>query len=325
MNGKSSGQYKEEKMDHWSFVHAADIHLGSPRSYRYDEARNDNWAAARKQMEKIGPDLILIGGDMTRDGDPHEYEMQMAKDDFDSLPFPYHAIPGNVEVGNKHTHGHKYEILNTSSDKIEKYKEYFGPVNWTFTHKNVRFSGFYAAVAGTGIPEEKEFWDFMEGLHTAEKAEYHVAMMHYVLFTNAIDESNYDPNGNRDEFMHWYNNIDEPHRGRIYGLLKEAGVNMVLCGHVHLRRPEMAADGMRFLWTAAAGGRPQHVERYEDGDGTIGFYRVNVTDQGLDPVFVPVDPSSPKEPRGPFGHFYTNDHAAKGFPDEYDHILEKGQ
>ena len=56
-------------MASWSFVHTADIHLGSPRSYRYDPSRNENWATARKQMEEIGPEFVLIGGDMTYDGD----------------------------------------------------------------------------------------------------------------------------------------------------------------------------------------------------------------------------------------------------------------
>ena len=51
---------------HWTFCHANDIHLGTPRSYRYDPSRNHNWAVLHRQMEAFHPDLLLVGGDLTR-------------------------------------------------------------------------------------------------------------------------------------------------------------------------------------------------------------------------------------------------------------------
>ena len=92
-------------MGAWSFVFATDIHVGSPRSYRFAPAWNENWVTARKQIVGIHPDLLLLGGDLTRDGGlpKHRYELEDIKTDLDALPFPYRVTPGNMDTGNKHT------------------------------------------------------------------------------------------------------------------------------------------------------------------------------------------------------------------------------
>jgi 3',5'-cyclic AMP phosphodiesterase CpdA len=276
-------------------------------------------------MEQLGVDLVLIGGDMTRDGDPHEYELQAARDDFDSLPFPYRAVPGNVEAGNKHSvlALERDRALECTSVNLERWSSYFGPANWSVVHRNVRLTGFYAGVAGSGLEEEQAFWQFMEQLPELPELAHHVALMHYPLFVNAVDEPNYDPSVDRTSYGDWYNGIDEPHRSRIFELLKRAGVDIVLSGHVHNRRDVREEGGIRFCWAPACGGRPQYEDRWPDGDGTVGFMKLDVTDENISIGFIPVDPVSTAEDRGPYGHFYTNDHAAKGFPDEYDHLLEK--
>lgn len=90
-------------MKPWKFVHLADIQFGSPRSFRFEPAWNENWYTAKEQILRIKPDLILLGGDLSADGWLHRFEPEAIKAELDSLPFPYHAIPGNMDVGNKHT------------------------------------------------------------------------------------------------------------------------------------------------------------------------------------------------------------------------------
>lgn len=62
-------------MQPWTFVHATDIHVGSPRSFRYAPAWKEHWQTARQQILEIGPDLLLLGGDLARDGNVHRYEL----------------------------------------------------------------------------------------------------------------------------------------------------------------------------------------------------------------------------------------------------------
>lgn len=87
----------------WTFLHACDSHLGTPRSYRFRPAINKRWVAIKEQMAALKPEFLLHGGDLTRDGDTHEFEYQLAREDLDTLPFPTFVIPGNMDVGNKHT------------------------------------------------------------------------------------------------------------------------------------------------------------------------------------------------------------------------------
>ena len=86
----------------WTFLHANDSHLGTPRSYRFRPAVNRRWAAIKRQLAAIDADLLLHGGDLTRDGETHEFEYLQAQEDLQTLPFPAFVVPGNMDVGNKH-------------------------------------------------------------------------------------------------------------------------------------------------------------------------------------------------------------------------------
>ena len=91
-------------MADWTFAHVADIQVGSPRSFRFAPAWNENWATARRQIVERDPEFLLVGGDLTRDGFLHRYELEAIRRDLDDLPFPAHVIPGNMDAGNKHAH-----------------------------------------------------------------------------------------------------------------------------------------------------------------------------------------------------------------------------
>ena len=86
----------------WTFLYVNDSHMGTPRSYRFRPAVNRRWAAIKRQMAAIDAEFLLHGGDLTRDGETHEYEYLQAREDLDTLPFPTFVVPGNMDVGNKH-------------------------------------------------------------------------------------------------------------------------------------------------------------------------------------------------------------------------------
>ena len=140
----------------------------SPRSFRFRPAVNRRWAAIKQQLADSGAELLLHGGDLTRDGEIHEFEYRQARDDLDTLPFPTFIIPGNMDVGNKHTTkaGTMREwddvSLNMTAERLDLFASYFGPAHWSFLHKNVRFTGFFAAVAGTGFRQEEQLWHLLE-------------------------------------------------------------------------------------------------------------------------------------------------------------------
>jgi predicted phosphodiesterase len=300
---------------HWTFLHVNDSHMGTPRSYRFRPAVNQRWTAIKAQLAAIDADLLLHGGDLTRDGQTHEFEYQQAKDDLETLPFPCYVIPGNMDVGNKHTYvngrkpnwdaqglGWSDIELNMTATRLDLFVNYFGPLHWTFQHKGVRFTGFYAAVAGSGLPHEARFWHMMERLSNLPASKHHVAVMHYWPFMETPNEPDWDIT-KPDEWNNWYFSIGQPHRQRLWDLLQASKVEILFCGHVHTGRPMQLVDGIRLYRTQPAGNTGQLAERWDDADTRFGFHRCDVTPDGIDVQFIlGNDQCDEFDSYGPMGH-----------------------
>lgn len=293
-------------MDSWKFVHVCDTQPGSPRSFRYRPAWLENQQTAYSQIKRLQPELILVGGDLTRDGTLHDFELEEAKRNLDALEIPYYAVPGNMDVGNKFTllqspTPNDDLSANVTSANLERFARVFGAFPWSFVHRNVRFSGCYAAVAGSGLPQEERFWEFLDALPRLEPAAHHVFMMHYALFLDRPDEDSpaiTDP----ERYHDWYFAISQPHRERIFRALQKAQVEIVLSGHIHCRRPVQEFGGIRF-YKAAAVGFGQWANKWADGDTTLGFFEFEVSPSGIHERFVPLEKVSTRtDGYGPGGH-----------------------
>ena len=298
----------ENQKNVWTFLHVNDSHMGTPRSYRFRPAVNQRWAAIKRQMATIEADLLLHGGDLTRDGELHEFEYQQAKDDLDTLPFPTFVIPGNMDVGNKHTNkqGTKRPwddtTLNMTAQRLDLFVSWFGPIHWTFLHRHVRFTGIFAAVAGAGLPQEQRLWRLLERLPELPTARHHVAVMHYWPFMEDPDEPAWAIT-NKDEYDNWYFSIDPPHRRRLWDLLKAANVEILFCGHVHTGRPVQIVEGIRLYRTPAAGNTSQLADRWPNAETRVGFHRCNVSEAGIEVTFIPGDDQCEEFGTfGPWGH-----------------------
>jgi DNA repair exonuclease SbcCD nuclease subunit len=277
----------------WTFAHISDIHVGSPRSYRYQPAWRDNWLTAREQLLEISPDLLLVGGDLTRDGATHRYELEQIKADLDALPFPYHAIPGNHDVGNKFL-PNKEESVNAKA--ADRFQAVFGPAEWSLEHRDVRFSGFNALLAGSGLPHEARMWAWLESQASRPPARQSVWIIHPALFVEDPAEPNWDPEKDR---LEWIFTVDRPHRDRILDLLAAAGATLVITSHVHCRHA-LSARGMPILCSPATA-FPQACPRWTGGDSTLGFHACRVTTSEIVPEFVPLRHLSDRPGYGPGG------------------------
>ena len=294
--------------DPWVFLHANDSHMGTPRSYRFRPAVNKRWAAIAEQMTATGADLLLHGGDLTRDGDTHEFEYQQAREDLETLPFPTFVIPGNMDVGNKRAvaagamDDRDHRDIGVNAKRLDLFSSYFGPIHWTFLHRDVRFTGLYAAVAGSGLPHEERMWRTLERIPDLPPARHHVAVMHYWPFMESPDEPLWDMT-NEEEYQNWYFSIDPPHRQRLLSLFAAAGVGILFCGHVHTGRPVQVVDGLRIYRTFAAGNTPQLEERWPDAETRQGFHQCTVGDDGIGVTYVPGAVQCEEfDAYGPMGH-----------------------
>ncbi len=280
----------------WTFVHVGDMQPGSPKSFRYMAALTENWLTAKKQIQAIGPDLVLVGGDLTRDGNVHRFELEEMKAELDELGCPYYVVPGNMDTGNKHTRINGLHRrnptqytdveLNVTSAQLRQFADVFGPLWWSVDHKGVRFSGFADVVVNSGLPEEAQFWAWAEEQKRRAPAERRVWIMHYALFAERPDEPNWsiaDP----ENYHNWYFCIDQPGRARLMELFKATGATIVISGHIHCRRTVLA-EGIRFDY-APSTAFGQWADRWPDGDASLGFLKYVVHDDAIDCEFVPLE------------------------------------
>ncbi len=82
--------------------------------------------------------------------------------------------------------------LNTTSEQIQQFESVFGPSKWSFPHKNVRVSGFCDMLIGSGLPEEKELWNWLDEQKHLPAAAHHLWLMHYAMFIDTPDEPLFD-------------------------------------------------------------------------------------------------------------------------------------
>ncbi|MBT3343709.1 MAG: hypothetical protein HN404_11985 [Gemmatimonadetes bacterium] len=284
----------------WHFLHVCDLQPGSHRSFRCNPRYIENGRTAYRQLQGMGDaDLLLVGGDLTRDGSIHDFELEEARAQLDALPYPHYAIPGNMDSGNKYAPrpggtGRDDPALMMEAAQLDNFSRYFGEMPWSFAHKDVRFSGFYAAVAGTGFPHEQRMWQWLEEeLPSLPPAKHHVMTMHYMLFFDRPEEPTWDLM-KEEEYYRWYSTIDEPHRSRMLEAFKRAKVEIVLSGHIHCRRPEQVVDGIRF-YRAAGIAMPQQPNAWPNADPRLGFYRFDVEEEGIRDTFIPLDHESTAE------------------------------
>lgn len=279
--------------------------MGSARSFRFQPAWNHNWETAKEQILELDPDLLLLGGDLTRDGSIHGYELDNIRSQLDELPFPYRVVAGNMDTGNKHTdfsgpiEGRDDRELNVTSEQLAHFSSYFGDLNWSLYMENARIFGFCDMVAGSGLPEEKRLWRWMEGIENMPEAENTIWVTHYPLFIEDPHEPSFDI-GDPDHYRDWYFGLDRRPRSRMLDLMKRVGTDLVLTGHVHCRKTHNAL-GIRFdIGPSTA--FPQWADRWEDGDPRLGFVLYQIDGDEISSRFVPLTETSRVKGYGPGGH-----------------------
>lgn len=288
-------------------MHVTDIHIGSPASYRFNPAINENWDTAAAQIRALQPEVLLVGGDLTRDGNLNTFELDASAAALDALGIPWHAVPGNMDTGNKHAPGQgalddRDDVAcNVTAAQCEVFRRHINPLTWTFVYGDVRFSGCYEALAGTGLPADHELADWLNALASLPRTRWHVMLNHYPLFVDTPDDPLRDHTATAD-YHNWYFSVDPAPRQRLLNSYKRAGVTHVLSGHIHCRRPPFIIEGITFCFGASTA-FSQWGDRWPDADPRLGFNVFTVTPEELKYRFEPLERvSTRKDIRGPGGH-----------------------
>ena len=183
---------------------------------------NDRARWVIDRINRAEPDLVIHTGDVVHPL-PHlptyGFAAEAALDILGGLEAPLHLLPGNHDVGDKNNPTVPAYIVDGHG--LELYSEWFGPLHRSFDHGGVHFVLINALALNSGLLHESEHRDWLEAdLEENAGKRIHV-FSHYPPYVLEPGEP-----GN-------YDNVDEPARGWLLGLLEGHGVEAFFAGHVH--------------------------------------------------------------------------------------------
>lgn len=138
-----------------------------------------------------------------------------------SLRHPLHLVPGNHDIGDKPIAWGPAGVI--SDDFISLWRTTFGPNYASFDAGPCHFILLDAQIINSGLPGEAEQRDWLEAeLKAASKLSKRVFLnLHYPPFLCEPDEKEH------------FDNIAEPGRSWLLGLIEQHRAEAVFSGHVH--------------------------------------------------------------------------------------------
>jgi UDP-2,3-diacylglucosamine pyrophosphatase LpxH len=189
---------------------------------------------------------------------------------------PVYLTPGNHDIGDKP--GPCAPVETVSSAFVETYRAEFGEPWYAFDSGPLHIVVVNAPLINSGLPEEKAQRQWLEA-DLAQHRDRRVFMaIHYPPYVWQKDEPGH------------YDNLDEPGRGWLLGLLERHGVEAVFCGHVHNFWYDLHRDTEIYLAPSTAFVRQDYSEFMrvtppgEEGGradvNKLGFFVIDVHEHG---------------------------------------------
>ena len=106
-----------------------------------------------RYVSKVAPDLVIHLGDLSMDGTHEQEDLRYARGSSTGCPFPWHAVPGNHDIGDNPRPGAPAgETVN--ADRLQRWLDIVGPDRWSLTLNGWTMLGINAQLAGTGLAAE---------------------------------------------------------------------------------------------------------------------------------------------------------------------------
>jgi 3',5'-cyclic AMP phosphodiesterase CpdA len=204
----------------------SDTHIRPPGEssspWRTNLLTNDRARWVAEQVNSHRPDLVIHLGDVVHPV-PHlptyGSASKVAQEIMSRIKAPLYYVPGNHDVGDKDNPTVPSYVVTESYQ--EKFLEFYGPLYRSFDHRGVHFVLINSPILGSGLPHEAEQREWLEADLEEHRGSRIHAFSHYPPYIHTPHEpSNYD-------------NVDEPARTWLLGLLEEHGVEAFFAGHVH--------------------------------------------------------------------------------------------
>lgn len=266
-----------------SFAVYADSHLNqneteSMSPHEVNKLANGRHRYVIEQINRIAPTFAIHLGDLVHPvpvmgiyADAAErFREQIAE-----LDCPLHLIPGNHDVGDKPIRWGPAEPV--SEQGLAQWEKHFGPHYCAFEHEGCRMILLNAQIINSGFAAEGEQRAWLEAELEAHRAKRLFVALHYPPFIYREDE------------LEYYDNLAEPGRSWLVGLLRKYGVEAVFAGHVHNFWYNRIGDTAVYILPSITFVRHDYSEMYRVPAGAeagrndavkLGFLTVDVYEHG---------------------------------------------
>jgi len=222
----------ENDRPQFSFAIIADSHITEEEGLAIDGTIETGKKVAgmyRDIIERVSamePEFVVHLGDITHPA-PSEPDYGDAALAFhkasDILSMPYYLVPGNHDIGEK-LHPALPELdadVSITKRNIGMYEQHFGRQRYSFKHQDCMFIVINSMLINSGLEEEQDQWDWLEETLENHSGGRSFVFSHYPLYLSTADEADH------------YDNIDQPGRSRLMGILAQHNVEGFYAGHVH--------------------------------------------------------------------------------------------
>lgn len=267
----------------FSFAVIADTHVNQEEGKASSDFAVNRLSNARNRyvmhvLKRARPDFVLHLGDIVHPTPYHPAYAVAAKAFHDlaaTLDCPLYLTPGNHDVGDKP--GNWLPVPSVNEDYLALYRKHFGKNYFSFNAKNCHFVVMDAQIVNSGLPDETAQRQWLEADLAANDGRRIFLSLHYPPFL-------FEPG----EHGH-YDNIDEPGRSWLLGLLAKHRVEALFAGHVHNFWYHLLGKTEIYLLPSTAFVRLDYSEMYRVEPGAergrndapkLGFLIVDVHEHG---------------------------------------------
>ena len=188
---------------------------------------------------------------------------------------PLYLIPGNHDVGDKVVEW--MPAGTVTADHVEKYRRLFGPDYYAFDEQGCRFLALDAQLINSGLSAEQQQRAWFEDELKSASGRRVFVFIHYPPYVTDRHESG------------TYDNIDEPGRSWLLGLIETYRPEALFAGHVHNFWYDRIGSCQMYLLPATSFMRHDYTELFRvapgqefgrNDTGKFGYFLVDVYQHG---------------------------------------------
>ncbi len=208
----------------------SDIHLSRARPYFHA-----NWELMLREIAQMpAPDLVIVTGDLALDGPSREDDLAFARAQLDRLPAPWHAVPGNHDVGGNASDARGEHGVDEALR--DAWLRHFPSDFWSLDIPGWRLIGLDSLICGSGMTSEAEQAEFLDAAVAGAGSSRVTVFMHKPLCLHDVLES-------EQGTTCWFPSTRELLQRHV----REGRVQLLVSGHLHEARDRIVS-GTRHLW-----------------------------------------------------------------------------